>query len=349
MTLAAADEAAPLQPNRARGLKARARGLFSIGVAIALALTPVTAILVLGWFMRIMRRETAIALLRYGAPGKTRSAALEDFAHVGELAGMQRFPGWWQGLMETFRAGARATAALAVATLPFGVLLLLAWWAGWENSFNKGYEQAWVGPSLALAGALLAVVVLMHLPMALAHHAAERRIGAIRELRLIRQLISRVRWRYLLFTIFMVLAAGPVFLAQIVPTFIEGVFPHLATAGPEEIRSFAGRWHLSFTVYTVLILLLLRRWSARLYARALVAEGAEASAYARLVRGAAGLDHTHALEPPRRWPGFVSNLLTAALWLGFIAALFVAQFANHAWWNWISGPIYGLPWVFRPY
>ncbi len=349
MTLSAAEDAVPLQPNRARGLRARASSLLSIVLAIALALTPVTAVLVLGWFMRIMRRETAIALARYEGPGRKRSAALEGFAQSGELAGMQRFPGWWRGLAETFRAGLRATAALAVATLPFGALLLLAWWAGWENSFNKGYEQAWVGPSLAMAGVLLAVFILMHLPMALAHHAAERRIGAIWDLRFIRRLIARVRWRYLVFTVIMVLASAPVYLAQIVPTFIEGVFPHLATAGPEEIKSFAGRWHLAFTVYLVMVLLILRRWSARLYARALVAMGEEASVYVGVVRRELGLGQSVAPTSPRRWPGLITNLLTAGLWFGFLAALFVAQFANHAWWNWVNSPIVGLPWIFRPY
>ncbi|MEM8686276.1 MAG: hypothetical protein AAGF81_03040 [Pseudomonadota bacterium] len=350
MTLTAAEEAAPTQPNRARGLKARASGLFSIVIAIALALTPVTAVLVLGWFMRIMRRETALTLVRHETPGKKRSAALEDFARIGELAGMQRFPGWWHGLMETLLAGTRATAALAIATLPFGALLLLAWWAGWENSFNKGYEQAWVGPLLALAGVLVAVFVLTHLPMALAHHAAVRRIGAIWDVQLIRRLISRVRWRYLLFTLFMVVASAPVYLAQAVPTFIESVFPHLATAGPEEIKRFAGRWHLSFTVYLVLVLLILRRWSARLYARAFMAEAGQAGAYARLVHGEVGSPAgAEVPKPPRRWPGLLTNLMTAALWFGFIAALFTAQFANHAWWNWVNSPISGLPWVFRPY
>ena len=343
MTLSASEEAVPLQPNRARGLKARASGLLSILIAIALALTPITALLVLGWFMRIMRRETALALLRLGTPGKKRAMALDELALSPELAELQRFPGWWRGLLETVRSGLRACLALAIATLPFGALLLLAWWAGWENSFNKGYEQAWVGPTLALAGTLLAVFVLMHLPMALAHHAAERRVGAIWELRQIRHLIAHVRWRYLVFTVVLVLASAPIYLAQIVPTFIEGVFPHLATAGPEEMKSFAGRWHLSFTVYLVLALLILRRWSARLYARALMATGGEGSAYAHLVRGDA------VTKPPRRWPGLITNLLTAGLWAGFVAALFVAQFANHAWWNWVNSPIVGLPWIFRPY
>ena len=349
MTLSAADDGLALEPNRARGLKARLSGLISILIAMGLALTPVTAVLVLGWFMRIMRREAAIALCRYGTAGKKRAAVLQSFAASSELAPLQRFPGWWRGLMETLKAGIKATAALALATLPFGALLLLAWWAGWENSFNKGYEQAWVGPLLALTGALVAVVVLMHLPMALAHHAAERRVGAIWDLRVIRRLIARVRWRYLVFTAFLVLASAPVYLAQIVPTFIEGVFPDLATAGPEEIKSFAGRWHLSFTVYLVMVLLILRRWSARLYARALVASEGEGSRFVHLVFGELGLAVAESPGRLSHWAGLFTNILTAGLWFAFIAALFVAQFANHAWWNWVNSPLIGLPWIFRPY
>ena len=73
MTLSATGDAARDHPNQARGLGARLNGLISIVISIGLALTPVTAVLVLGWFMRIMRRETAIALYRYGVPEKSRS------------------------------------------------------------------------------------------------------------------------------------------------------------------------------------------------------------------------------------------------------------------------------------
>ncbi len=349
MTLSATGDAARDHPNQARGLGARLNGLISIVISIGLALTPVTAVLVLGWFMRIMRRETAIALYRYGVPEKSRSVAVARLAASPELAPLQRFPGWWKGIAETLRAGIKAVAALAIATLPFGALLLLSWWAGWENSFNKGYEQAWVGPVVALFGAALAVFILVHLPMALAHHAAERRIGAIWELRTIRRLIARVRWRYLFFTLCLVLASAPLYLAQIVPTFIEGVFPDLATADAEELRAFGFKWHLSFSIYLVLALLILRRWGARLYARAVVADGGQGGGFTDLVRAELGVPQIGMQKPVARWPGILTTLLTAAAWFGFIAALYVAQFANHAWWNWVSFPTVGLPWIFRPF
>jgi hypothetical protein len=61
-----------------------------------------------------------------------------------------------------------------------------------------------------------------------------------------------------------------------------------------------------------------------------------------------GGDTSHA-EGTRGWAGAaISSVLLVAVWFGLIAQLYVAQFANHAWWNWINHPIIGLPWIFRP-
>ena len=68
-----------------------------------------------------------------------------------------------------------------------------------------------------------------------------------------------------------------------------------------------------------------------------------------LVRAELGVPQIGMQKPVARWPGILTTLLTAAAWFGFIAALYVAQFANHAWWNWVSFPMVGLPWIFRPF
>lgn len=44
-------------------------------------------------------------------------------------------------------------------------------------------------------------------------------------------------------------------------------------------------------------------------------------------------------------PAPVHRRLAAATWTAFIAQLYVAQFANHAWWNWLNHPLIGLPWI----
>ena len=172
MTAVDDDRASVAQSKAARGLVYRLSAFAKMAVAVLLALTPFTAFLVLGWLVRLMRREAVITAVRNRC-GVTRPNALSVMLAEPELSGFVHFPGWWTGLWRTVLDGARAVAVSAALVLPFGLLLLFSWWAGWENSFNKGYEQAWVGPLLGLVGAGLALVILVHMPMAFAHFAAE--------------------------------------------------------------------------------------------------------------------------------------------------------------------------------
>ena len=336
----------------AAGLVSRVLHRLSMGakilLAVALALTPVTAVLVLGWLVRLMRRESLIFYVRRSNNCR-RHTALSHLGQIEQLQLHQRFPGWWSGLWQTVRCGLQALVVVTLVTLPFGLLLLLSWWAGWENSFNKGYEQAWAGPTIALVGFALAITVLSHFPMAFAHFAAEGRIGAVTEIRRIRRLIRLVRWRYLALTLATVLAAGPLFLAQILPTFMEKIDPRVLTAGPEEIRAIANQWHLATTVYLVAVLFLLRRWAARLYARAILSEPELAGVMTR--NDLAAMQPSLVTGQPirRHWLGMVfATVLGLTAWGGFLVLLYIAQLANHAWWNWINHAHIGIPWIFRP-
>ena len=331
-----------------------ARGLLRLSmtakvlIAFALALTPLTAVLVLGWIVRLMRRESIISYVRE-AHSCNRREALAELDEIEFLSAHTRFPGWWSGLWQTVRSGTQALVVVAMLTLPFGLLLLLSWRAGWENSFNKGYEQAWAGPTIALIGFVLAIATLSHLPMAFARFAAEGRVWAITELRQIRKLIRLVRWRYLALTVATVLAAAPLFLAQILPTFMEKIDPRVLTADSETIRAIANQWHLMTTAYLIVMLFLLRRWAARLYARAIISEPDLAGRTTRSALEAIQLTGFGQQPIRRHWTGMaIATLLGLAAWGGFLVMLYIAQFANHAWWNWVNHALTGIPWIFRP-
>lgn len=335
-----------------RGVFHRIAAIVNITIVMVLCLTPFTAVVVLGWIIRLMRREIVIEVTRHsqlnGRRDVSRKTALMKMSTLPQLEATARFPGWWKGFWDTIRSAFKATVAVSLAVVPFGTILLLSWWAGWENSFNKGYEQAWVGPVLAAIGSALAVFTLVHLPMALAHHAAEQRVAAIWNLGLIRRLIGRVRWRYLMLTLATIVFAAPMFLFQILPTFIESIYPELATASPAEIEEFALRYYGAATVYLVLSLFVLRRWAARLYARAALLHQSNELHFIHQVADTLDRPPTPARPAPGRIGGIITGVLMVAGWLAFVAALYVAQFANHAWWNWINLPLIGLPWIFRP-
>ena len=335
-----------------RGIFRRLAAVLNVTIAVVLCLTPFTAVVVLGWIIRLMRREIVIEVGRHsqsnGSRDISRKAALVRISGLPQLASTVRFPGWWRGIWDTMRSAFKAVFAVSLAILPFGTILLLSWWAGWENSFNKGYEQAWVGPVLALTGISLAIFTLVHLPIALAHHAAEQRVGAIWEIGLIRQLIGRVRWRYLMLTLATVVLSGPMFLVQILPTFIENIDPELSTASPAEIEAFVFRYYGAATVYLVLALFVLRRWAARLYTRAALLHQSNRLQFIRQVAEQLDQPEMPMTPAPGRIGGVIAGVLMFAGWLAFLASLYVAQFANHGWWNWISFPLTGLPWIFRP-
>jgi hypothetical protein len=338
-------------PGWRRALATRAAHTLKLAIAFALMLSPLTAPLVLGWLVRLMRREAAIACLR-SATGDTRRGAVSRLAGHAEreLAALAPLPGWWQGIAVTIVAVLKAAAGLVLLLLPFGAMLLLAWWAGWENSFNKGYEQAWVGPLLALAGVATGVVTLAHMPMAFARFAAENRFDALFGLRRVRMLIAVVKWRYVLLSWLSVLACMPLFLAQVLPAFIEQINPDIVDADPEAVQRVATRWHAVATLYALCMLFLLRRSAARLYARA---AGHLPSGTSSLVDEITRSFPEGGRAAPVAAPAHatlgacVAALLIAAAWIGFFAMLFIAQFANHAWWNWTNHPLIGLPWVFR--
>ena len=59
---------------------------------------------------------------------------------------------FFQSLWLNLTIGAQAIFNTWVLTMPGCVLMLFSWYAGWHNSFNKGYEQAVVGPLTGFGG-----------------------------------------------------------------------------------------------------------------------------------------------------------------------------------------------------
>ncbi|MCP4816243.1 MAG: hypothetical protein GY888_27325, partial [Planctomycetaceae bacterium] len=149
---------------------------------------PVIAVIGAGWAYRLAERSAMKAWWKgQSAPGdRFREAArVTPF-----LAAYERTPNWiwaqdraahgvikrWvNGLGKNLWLGFRAWFHSLVFLVVPSILMMVSWYSGWDNSFNKGYEQAFVGPLVRLSGVALTLVTLSYLPMALAHQAAEGR------------------------------------------------------------------------------------------------------------------------------------------------------------------------------
>ncbi len=277
------------------------RGVLDLGIGGLLCLTPVSAVVALGWIARWM------AAVHHGTARPAWVLGPRGAGFVVRLLG---------GFGANMAAGVRMLAGLAVWTLPFTVLWLGAWWAGWENSFNKGYEQAMVGPAVFLAGTVLALPLLTLLPYAAAHAAATGRLGAFLALRRILHLGRGAGWRGLGLALPSVVAAVPLFGFAALPVFVEQIIPGFATLPPAEQAGIGDLFHLIAAAYTFAALWFLRHLAAQVCAR-------------------------------DRRPGRLSALwlvLSGVVWGGLVVLTVVGQFLNYAGVRWITHPLYLLPW-----
>ena len=267
-------------------------------VGTLLCTTPVTSVIALGWLTRRMgwaidrrwQRETAKPGWILGPRGQGRTARL-----LG-------------GLGANIRTGVLTGAGLALLTLPFTLPWLGAWWAGWENSFNKGYEQADVGPVVWLAATAIALPILAHLPLALAHAASEARFGAFFEIRRIRSVAAASGWRLTWLAVLSALFCIPLFGMRAIPVFIEDIVPGFHAMGPEAQGQIAGLFTLGTAALAFTGLLFLRHRAAAIYARATprAARGRQGRALDRPpgagspdVRPSGGAHLPRPLAPPR--------------------------------------------------
>jgi len=313
MSVAEATLTPATAPNPARPMRlSRAFGtLRDLLVGTFLCLSPLTSILALGW---IIRRMQLSVQRRQGVAGITPGWVLGE-----------RGSGWLTrligGLAANIRVGLSGALSLGLASLLFTLPWLLAWWAGWDNSFNKGYEQAWAGPALFFAGIGAYLFVMLHLPMALAHQAATGRWLALFEWRAVRRVVARTGWRHVLFAFMSVFFALPLFAARGLPVFVEDTIPGFANFTPEQVGNVAGIAGLAVAAYVFASLWWLRSWSARIYADADARDAAPNLIFRTLRNGA-----------------------LATIWFGLVVLIVVAQFLHHSWWAWQTHPAFLLPW-----
>ena len=293
----------------------------------ASCLTPFTAVIALGWLTRYMQ---SVSLRRIGDNHLNN-------ADIGWIMGPKDsgfFSRYLGGIWHNLAAGMGAAISLLLVTLPFTGLWIMSWWAGWENSFNKGYEQAWVGPVVGITGVVISLWLLAHIPIGLAHQAAENRWFALFQFRRVRQLVGLAGWQYVAMTFATVLLSLPLFALRGLPVFIEGIVPGFSELSSDRVQEIANLIVLSKSAYVFVALVILRKWTAIIYANAVI-RSRETS-------------QKPALEQTRKANWFLRTphlFMLMIIWLGFVFLIFFGQFLNNSWLLWINHPFLLLPWL----
>jgi hypothetical protein len=306
-------------------------GGLTLVVGAVLCAAPVTSVMVLGWLTRRMAWRVQTRFGMVSAP-------------PGWIMGAQRAGRWERalgGVAANITHGLRSGVALMAWSLPFTALWLGAWWAGWENSFNKGYEQAFAGPMVFVAGLLIAAVLLPVIPFMLAHMATEGRLAAAFQLRRIRGVMAQAGWRVAVLAVLTVLAGVPFIGVQGFAMLAPGAFPRVADMTPDQLAGLRGWLDFGTAAYAFAALWALRSIAARIYARAAPRAAGQCPArwQGALAAGVA--------VPARGQPRLLTALWVAiamAAGAGIGVQLVVTQFINHAWWRWVFHPFFALPW-----
>ena len=172
------------------------------------------SLVVLGWIQRMSQRTTFREWWKLRAPHLRHAEgfnSFEEFAQgTGETQALARWPTWirqprtitpsprlltrWLGgLALNVRLGLASAINTWILTLPGCLLWAIAWYDGWQNSFNKGYEHAWVGPTTFTIGTLLFASAMLYVPMAQARQASTGSWRSFFDFKTVWHLIQR-RW-----------------------------------------------------------------------------------------------------------------------------------------------------------
>jgi len=266
-------------------------------------------------------------------------------------------------LWSNIRLGVHGIMNTWVLTLPPCVLMLFGWYDGWNNSFNKGYEQFHVGPAVSWLGILLFIASMCYVPMAQARQAVTGNWRSFYQFRLALTLVRR-RWLacFGLATLY-ALCSVPMMILGSVVMFLPNLNPALGELTPAQAVQVLNRYYFWSALFVFTAFVMLRLVAARIYGSTLL-KAVQTGAFARDALGEIEwqvlqrLDLLR-LEPPRRrhpalrivtWAGtragrVTFGLLTFLAWLTFVAQLYVAQFFNYRGpHGWLNQPLVQLPW-----
>jgi hypothetical protein len=164
--------------------------------------------LLVGWTYRFMQR---VALKSWWKRSGSPLALAEFLASNDETRGHLSWPNWivhqnfremirarplqapFHSLWLNFRIGVAGAFNTFVLTLPGCALMLFGWYDGWNNSFNKGYEQFSVGPATSWFGIFLFAAAMLYVPMAQARQAITGEWRSFYQWHLVWRLV-RLRW-----------------------------------------------------------------------------------------------------------------------------------------------------------
>lgn len=350
------------------------------------------SILVLGWSYRLAQRS---ALRWWWARSEHRRKetrlgdhlARHDSAHAhlhwpnwfvaqNFRQAIQREPGstplsyLWQlakascaSLGANLKAGLQGIGNVWVLTMPGCVLWLFSWYDGWNNSFNKGYEQAFVGPAVGWLGIMLFIAAMMYVPLAQARQAVSGDWRAFYHFSFVLGLARRHWLACLLLASVASIFFLPMMIMKTAPQFFGAKNPDLASMSGKQVIDLLNGYYFTCAFLVFPLFVYWRVLAARVYARGILrgVQTGEISITDLAPAERLELQRLNLIQvnPPRsrhvlvRVAKSTSSLVlfgagiwaTALVWFTFVAQIFITEFLSyHEVAGWLNQPLVQLPW-----
>jgi len=350
-----------------------------------------TAIFVVGWTYRAMQRRALRIWQKHSMlPESTRQVLRQtDPLFIVH----ESWPNWFMqprglraaakaAVVPTFRARVRRRMHMIGASLGdnlrigllgmlnTSVILILpailwqiGWYSGWDNSFNKGYEQYSNGIALSLTGIILFLTAMLYLPMAQARQAATGSWRAFYDFRTVWAITRNSPVRTILLATAYTLASLPIAITLGFPFFLESAVKGWSDFTATQQTKFLNAYYFRLGIYGFMAYVFVRWLAAGWYARTIV----ELLHTGRIKKDALAGAERHALaalhldnegEAARLHPAIAVTLavsrpvwrvavLTGAVivWFTFVAQIYVREFiVYHPYQGFMNQPLVQLPW-----
>ena len=249
-----------------------------------------------------------------------------------------------------------------VLTMPACILWLFSWYDGWNNSFNKGYEQAIVGPGVGVLGIFVFIAAMMYVPLAQARQAVTGDWRSFYNFSFVWRLVRRHWLACLILAGLTSLFFLPLIIMKTAPQFF-GTGAKLANMTDKQVIQFLNGYFFACAFLVFPLFVALRVLAARIYARGILhgVQTGEISVTDLASRERLELQRLNLIQvnPPRsrhvllRVARSTSSLVlfgagiwaTAFLWFTFVAQLYISEFFSyHGMIGWLNQPLIQLPW-----
>ena len=332
------------------------------------------AFVVLGWLWRVTQRFVLNAWWKRSKKIPRREIIDESWPNwiLGNDPNQKLRRRLFGSLWKNFKTGLQAFFNTSVILGPACALWIFSWYDGWNNSFNKGYEQAAVGPVTGLVGVFLFIAAMFYLPLAQTRHAATGDWRTFYQFRLVWTLIRR-RWLECLGLAMLISALSlPIMVLKTAPNFFTAMGPDksapaesgsrkmisngLENLSPHEAAKRLKLYYLFCGLYVLPALLLMRYAAARVYASSVIdciQSGAlpEDALHENEWRVLSRLDLLFVRPQPKRnrfvrtiaWVGTKAGAATVGVAMFFVyftlvAQVYVGEFLHKndrglGWWN----------------